>query len=70
MKKMRHSQLLLIMDILDHGDDLLKREMFCVKLRKEKKAGILREKRAKLLECSDADLAYFADELDKSNFHY
>ena len=48
----------------------MKREMFCVKLRKVKKAGILREKRAKLLECSDADLAYFADELDKTNFHY
>ena len=59
-----------MMVILDNGDDLLKREMFCVKLRKEKKASLLREKRAKLLECSDADLAYFADELDKSNHNY
>lgn len=33
---------------LDEGEVLHKREQFCVKLRKEKKALILREKRAKL----------------------
>ncbi len=55
---------------LDGGEALQKREMFCVKLRKEKKASILREKRAKLQTVDESGQSIHADETDISEYNY
>ena len=55
---------------LDGGEVLQKREQFCIKLRKEKKASILREKRAKLQAVDENGQSIYADESDKSEYNY
>ena len=51
-------------------ESLQKREIFCVKLRKEKKALILAEKRKKLCLFDDQLLSGISNELDLSDPNY
>jgi hypothetical protein len=56
--------------ILVDGEALQKREQFCVKLRKEKKALILREKRAKICTLDQSGETLVSDETDSSDYNY